>query len=79
MRLFALSWLLMKPLTVWKATIYNMKMFHTVSVLVQHIRSLQRTLMGGDRSNVMDIPKTLKQALGHENAEFWGEAIMDEA
>ena len=26
----------------------------------------------------MDIPKTLKQALSHEDAEFWSEAILDE-
>ena len=32
----------------------------------------------GDGPDAMDIPKTLKQALSHDDAEFWGEAILDE-
>ena len=33
---------------------------------------------GGEGTHVFELPKTIKQALEHEDAEYWGEAILDE-
>ena len=33
---------------------------------------------GGNGTGTMDIPKTLKQALSSDEAEFWSEAVLDE-
>ena len=32
----------------------------------------------GDGTYIFEFPKTIKQALEHEDAEYWGEAILDE-
>ena len=32
---------------------------------------------GGDGSDVFSIPKTVTQALVHDNAEFWKAAMLD--
>ena len=35
-------------------------------------------MLTGDGAHIFEHPKTIKQALASEDAEYWAEAILDE-